>query len=212
MYLFSQSVHPAVRTHLDAQTAFMNDMSKSLFQSFQQMCDLNIQLVQTMLEETTLTSQQLLTADRQSELISAAASRAQPASEKLRAYQQHISRLAADSQVELARVAEQHVQNTSRTARALADEVARTATEETERGLRKQQETVQRFVDPFVRPGYAGNGEAKVQGSSSGSVHSSGNGSVGLQGAQGQSGPIQSGALQRDGNLAGSQAKGAHSA
>ena len=64
MYPFSQSVTPAVRTHLDAQTAFMNDMSKSLFQSFQQMCNLNIQLVQTMLEETALASQQILTADR----------------------------------------------------------------------------------------------------------------------------------------------------
>ena len=110
MYPFSQSVHPAVRSHLEAQTAFMNDMSKSLFQSFQQMCDLNIQLVQTMLEETTIASQQLLSADRQSELLSAAAARAQPTSEKLRAYQQHISRLAADAQVELARVTEQHVQ------------------------------------------------------------------------------------------------------
>lgn len=194
MYPFSQSVNPAVRTHLDAQTAFMNDMSKSFFQSFQQMCDLNIQLVQTMLEETALTGQQLLTADRQSELISAAASRAQPASEKLRAYQQHISRLAADAQVELARVTEQHVQNTSRTARALADEVARTASEETERGLRKQQETVQRFVDPFVRSGYSGNGEARSQGNASGGMH-----------AQGQSGTMQRG----DGNMAG---KSAHSA
>ena len=202
MYPFSQSVHPAVRTHLDAQTAFMNDMSKSLFQSFQQMCDLNIQLVQTMLEETTLASQQLLTADRQSELFSAAASRAQPASEKLRAYQQHISRLAADAQVELARVTEQHVQNTTRTARALADEVARTASEETERGLRKQQESVQRFVDPFAHQGFGGNGEDKAQG----------NGGVQGQGSPGQSGPIQSGSVQRgDGNPAGSQAgKGAH--
>lgn len=193
MYPFSQSVNPAVRTHLDAQTAFMNDMSKSFFQSIQQMCDLNIQLVQTMLEETALTGQQLLTADRQSELISAAASRAQPASEKLRAYQQHISRLAADAQVELARVTEQHVQNTSRTARALADEVARTASEETERGLRKQQETVQRFVDPFVRSGYSGNGEARSQTNASAGAHA----------AQGQS-------MQRgDGNMAG---KSAHSA
>ncbi|XYJ12106.1 phasin family protein [Telluria sp. B2] len=199
MYPFSQSVHPAVRTHLDAQTAFMNDMSKSLFQSFQQMCDLNIQLVQTMLEETTLASQQLLAADRQSELLSAAAARAQPTTEKLRAYQQHISRLAADAQVELARVTEQHVQNTSRTARALADEVARTATEETERGLRKQQETVQRFVDPFVRPGYSGNG------------HDRAHGDGGAQ-AQSQSGPIQSGTVQRgEGGQAGAQAgKGAH--
>lgn len=203
MYPFSQSVHPAVRNHLDAQTAFMNDMSKSLFRSFQQMCDLNIQLVQTMLEETTIASQQLLSADRQSELLSAAAARAQPTSEKLRAYQQHISRLAADAQVELARVTEQHVQNTSRTARALADEVARTATEETERGLREQQETVQRFVDPFVRTGAGGNGEAQPRGNGGAQPQSQspGNGAAGAG--------IHAG--QAPGGSAGAQAaKGAH--
>ncbi|MGJ9417427.1 phasin family protein [Massilia sp. CMS3.1] len=159
MYPFSQSITPAVRTHLDAQTAFMNDMSKSLFQSFQQMCNLNIQLVQTMLEETALASQQILTADRQSEVLSAAASRAQPATEKLRAYQQHISRVAADAQVELARVTEQHVQKTTQTARQLADEVSRNATEETQRGLRQGQDTLQRFVDPFK----TGNGHDRAQ-------------------------------------------------
>jgi len=156
MYPFPQTIAPAVRTHIDAQTAFMNDMSKSLFSSFQQMCDLNIQLVQTMLEETTLAGKQVLSADRQSELLSAATSRTQPAADKLRAYQQHIARLAADAQVELARVTEQHVQNTTRTARALADEVARDASEQTERGLRAQQETVRQFSDPFMRPGDSG--------------------------------------------------------
>ena len=153
MYPIPQTIDPAVRTHIDAQTAFLNDISKSLFSSFQHMCDLNIQLVQTMLEETTLTGKQMLATDRQSELLSAATSRTQPATEKLRAYQQHIARLAADTQVEMARVAEQHVQNTSRTARVLADEVARDAKEQTERGLRAQQETVAQFSDPFSRMG-----------------------------------------------------------
>jgi len=207
MYPFSQSVHPAVRTHLDAQTAFMNDVSKSLFQSFQQMCDLNIQLVQTMLEETTIASQQLLSADRQSELLSAAAARAQPASEKLRAYQQHISRLAADAQVELARVTEQHVQNTSRTARALADEVARTATEETERGLRKQQETVQGFVDPFVRAEATRKEDAQPRGNGEAQPQSQTQPQGGIHAGQAQGGAIQRG----DGSAAGAQAgKGAH--
>jgi phasin family protein len=193
MYPFSQSVTPAVRTHLDAQTAFMNDMSKSLFQSFQQMCNLNIQLVQTMLEETALASQQILTADRQTEVLSAAASRAQPTTEKLRAYQQHISRLAADAQVELARVTEEHVQNTTRTARQLADEVARTASEETQRGLRQGQDTLQRFVDPFE----AGNGQDR----------SRGNGGAQSAGTQGAGSGSQAGAAPRpDGNPAGSQA------
>jgi phasin family protein len=163
MYPFSQSVNPAVKTHVEAQTAYLNDMSKSVFRAFQQMCDLNIQLVQTMLEESTLASRQLLTADAQSEVLSAAASRAQPATEKLRAYQQHVSRLAADSQVEMARVTEQHAQNTARTARALADEVARTASEEAERGMRSQQEAIRRFADPFSR---SGDGATQAQGQS----------------------------------------------
>lgn len=192
MYPFSQTVTPAVRTHLDAQTAFMNDMSKSLFQSFQQMCNLNIQLVQTMLEETALASQQILTADRQTEVLSAAASRAQPATEKLRAYQQHISRVAADAQVELARVTEQHVQNTTRTARQLADEVARNASEETQRGLRQGQDTLQRFVDPFT----AGNGHdrAKGNGGAGASMQSAGAGASQGGGSQNPAGKGTQGA------------------
>ncbi len=161
MFPYSQSVTPAVRTHLDAQVSFLNDMSKSIFQSFQQLCDLNIQLTQTMLEEATQTSQQLLTADRQTDVISAAASRAQPATDKLRAYQQHISRVAADAQVQLARVTEQHVQETTRTARALADEVQRVASEETDRNMRNQQETMRKFTDPFMQNGaQRGNGSS----------------------------------------------------
>jgi phasin family protein len=162
MYPFSQSVNPAIRTHIDAQTAYLNDMSKMMFRSFQQLCDLNIQLVQTLLEEGTLAGRQLLTADGHSAMLSAAASRAQPTTEKLRAYQQHVSRLAADAQVELARVTEQHAQNTARTARAVADEVARTATEQTERGMHTQQESMRRFADPFARAGDAAAAQSQM--------------------------------------------------
>jgi phasin family protein len=153
MYPFSRTVTPALRSHIEAQNAFLNDMTKLMFRSFQRMCELNIQLVQTLLEESTSVGQRLLTADRPTDGLAAAAGCAQPITEKLRAYHQHVSRLAADTQVDLARVAEQHVQNTSRTARSLADEVARNAAEETERGLQAQQETVRRFADPFVRAG-----------------------------------------------------------
>ena len=211
MYPFSQSVTPAVRTHLDAQTAFMNDRSKSLFQSFQQMCELNIKLMQTMLEETTLASQQMITADRQTEVLSAAASRAQPAAEKLRAYQQHISRVAADAQVELTRVTEQHVQNTTRTARQLADEVARTATEETERGMRKQKETIERFTDPFAGGSHAGNGQSR-QGSSStaGATMQSASPGQGTSAGQPQSGSTQSGNVGRGEGSSSGSTKGTH--
>lgn len=166
MYPFAPSVTPAVRTHLDAQISFANDVSKSLFRSFQQLCDLNIQLAQTLLEETTLASHQAITHERPTEALSAASARAQPAADKLRAYQQHISRVAADAQVDLARVTEQHVQETSRTARALADEVQKAASEETERGIRTQQETMRSFTDPFknIGVGMRGNGDANQMG------------------------------------------------
>ena len=173
MFLFSQSVTPAVRSHLDAQVAFLNDVSKSFTRSIQNVIEANIQLSQTLLEESNIAGQKLLTTNHPTEIISAAASRAQPAAEKLRAYQQHLSRVAADSQVELARVTEQHVQETSRTARTLADEVARVATEETQNSLRTQQDSLKNFRDPFQEARanvsaqrgnlQSGNGEASAQ-------------------------------------------------
>lgn len=210
MYPFSQQVTPAVRTHLDAQMSFFNDMSKSLFRSFQQLCDLNIQLTQTMLEETAMTGQQLLTADRQTDVISAAASRAQPTTDKLRAYQQHISRVAADAQVELARVTEQHVQETTRTARALADEVARVASEETERNMRNQQETMRKFSDPFAQNGaQRGNGTemrgtASMQSGQTGSAQGS-SGGIGERETQAGSMQGTAGSTGTAGTTAGSK-------
>jgi phasin family protein len=189
MYPFPQTVAPAVKTHVDAQTAFLNDISKSWFRSIQQICDLNIQLVQTMMEETALASKHVLNADRQTEVLSAAASRAQPASDKLRAYQQHITRLAADTQVEIARVTEQHIQNTSRTARALADEVARDAKEQTERGLHAQQETLQKFADPFTRQGDGAASPSQrstgAEGAPAGQQHTPPGGQASTQGQRG---------------------------
>lgn len=153
MYPFSQSVTPAAKSHLEAQLSFFNDLSKSLFHTVQQYSDLNIQLAQTLLEETTQASQQVITAHRPTEALAAAAAHAQPTAEKLRAYQQHLSRIAADTHVDLSKVAEEHVQETSRTAKALADEVARVTSEETEKTLRSHQEAVEKFTDPFRADG-----------------------------------------------------------
>lgn len=104
MYPFSPSVTPAIRSHLDAQLSFFNDVSKSMTRTLQHMCELNMQLGQTMFEETNIASQGMLTSDHPTDAISAAAARAQPATDKLRAYQQHVSRVVADTQVDLARV------------------------------------------------------------------------------------------------------------
>ncbi len=133
MYSFSQAVAPAFRSHLDAQVSFLNDISKSLSRTFQNVCELNIQLGQTLLEEGSIASQKLLASDSASDVLTVASARAQPATDKLRAYQQHVSRIVADAQIDLARVTEQHAPLTSRTARNLADQVAQAASDENEK-------------------------------------------------------------------------------
>ena len=95
MYPYSRSVTPAAKNHLEAQLAFFNGLSKSLFQSVQQFSDLNMQLAQGLLEETTVTSQNLLTVERPEDAFQVAATSGQPAAEQLRKYQQQLSRLAA---------------------------------------------------------------------------------------------------------------------
>lgn len=149
MYPFSPAVTPAVRSHLESQVAFFNAMSQSLTRSVQQLCELNIRLGQTMLEEGNSAGQQWLTTENATDVFAIAASRAQPAADKLSSYQQHISRMMAEGQLDLARVAEQHSQVALRTARELADQVAQVAADETEKGIVKQQEIMKNFVDPF---------------------------------------------------------------
>ena len=180
---------------MEAQLSFFNDVSKSLFRTVQQYSDLNIQLAQTLLEESTTAGQHVITSHRPTEAIAAAAAHAQPAAEKLRAYQQHLSRIAADTQVDLSKVTEEHVQVTSRTAKALAEEVARVTSEETEKNLRNHQDAVEKFTDPF----FAIDGARQRGGefrSGSQSLQNGQNGTEGRESAslQGQATPAQTAA------------------
>jgi len=149
MYPYPQSVTPAVRSHIDAQAAFLNELSQTFSRSLQQAFQLNMQLGQSMLEETASSAQRMLTIERPTDALAAAASRAQPATDRLRSYQQQLSQLAAATQVDLTRVTEQHVQETSRTARALADEVSRVSVEETDKNLRQQEDSMKTSREVF---------------------------------------------------------------
>lgn len=157
MFPYSASSNPAVRSHVDSQLAWFNDLNKTLIGSFQTVCEANLKLGQSMVEETMNASQRMLSSERPLDAMGVAASHAQPAADKLRAYQQHLSRLAAEVQVDLARVTQEHSPEAARTAHALADEVTRAAKEETERSMRQQEEVLKTFRDPF-QPTDAGRG------------------------------------------------------
>lgn len=149
MFPYSPSSTPAVRSHVESQLAWFNDLNKTLSGSLQSLCEANLRLGQTMVEQSMSASQRMLSSNRPFDAMGAAASQAQPASDMLRAYQQHLSRLAAEVQVELSRATEQHGPETARTAHALADEVTRAAEEERARSRQQQEEALKTFRDPF---------------------------------------------------------------
>jgi hypothetical protein len=149
MFPYSSSIDPAVRSHVDSNVAYFNDVNRALAGSFQAVCVANLKLGQTMIEYTMSAGRRMLSSERAVDAMGVAAACAQPASDKLRAYRQHLSRLAADVQVELARVRQQHGPNTARTAHALADEATPAATEETARSTQQQAEVLKTFRDPF---------------------------------------------------------------
>lgn len=150
MYTFSQSFTPALRGHLGAQLSFADDLSRAMFRSFEKLCGLNMQACRALVEAVATTRPQRWS-DMQANLAGVAATAAKPAIEKIRAYQQDVSRLAVDAQIEMAQVMQEHSTITSRTARTLSDEVVRSAGEELERGVKNQQETLVSLAEPFMQ-------------------------------------------------------------
>lgn len=149
MMTFSQPITPAVKAHIDAQCSLWSAMSQKIFENLQKINELNVQVAKTLLEESLQATQQVMVANSPYEAFSVAAAQAQPNTEKVRAYQQHIANIAARIQVDLAKTAESHIPNTSRTAAAVADEVARKASEETEKATQRQKAAIEKLGTPI---------------------------------------------------------------
>lgn len=124
---------PTVKAHLDTQWLLLSDMSHKFIDATQKVAELNLQAAKAMLEESLSSAQQLMAARDPYEIISIAATQARPAAEKARAYQMHLTNIAAQSQVELGKTAETHAPNAARSISAVADEIARLAADEAEK-------------------------------------------------------------------------------
>lgn len=152
MFRFSQPATPAIQDFMNAQFTLYTDISERAFHGMQKIGELNIQVAQSMMEDSLKSAQQLLTTRDPYEAASIAAAQAQPAAEKWRSYQQGLTNIAASTQADIAKVAESHVPTASRTASAVADEVARTAKDQTEQAVGRQKAA----LDKSAQGGAAG--------------------------------------------------------
>lgn len=139
MYSFNQRIKPAVESHVNAQLSFFNDISQTLFQSFQKIGQLNLQLAQSLMEEGTQTGREIAAARKAEELMAATTSQAAPTAERLRAYRHSLTELTSQAQAALSDVAEQHVPETRRAAKELADVLIQVTAEESEKLLQRPQ-------------------------------------------------------------------------
>jgi phasin family protein len=149
--MFTQTITPAVKDHMDVQLSFFTDLSKKMFDTAQKVSELNLQLAQELVADMTACNQQLMSAKDPTEFASVASTQIQPCAEKLRNYQQRLSNLIANANAELTRTAETHMPEASRTAAAVADELVRTATEETEKATQRQRAVIDKMNESARR-------------------------------------------------------------
>jgi phasin family protein len=160
MFPLSQTATPAVQDYLRCQFSLVNDMSKMLFSTAQRVNELNVQVAKTVLDETIQTTREVLTAQDPLEALSVATGQMQPAAERVRAYQQHLTNIAAGAQVELTKTVESRVPETTRTAAAVADEVTRRTAEETQKAAERQRAAMERVTNPVRGSSSANKGSA----------------------------------------------------
>lgn len=151
MLLFNQQIAPSAKAHLESQFAFATEMSRQLFSAVQRINELNIQIAQATMQEALSSAREIYSSRDPYDAVSVAASQLPPAAERLRAYQQTLTDIAARTQVDLAKTAETHVPQTSRTASAVADEVARRAAEESEKAAQRQREVIEKVAKPIPK-------------------------------------------------------------
>jgi phasin family protein len=139
-----QPAAPAISDFIGAQFSLFTDLYIRLFDSAKQINELNTQAIETVLEESMDSFRVLLSANTPYEVISLSAAQAQPVTRNIRAYQQHLTSIAAGTQAELAKTAESHVSETTRAATAVADEVVRQVSEGTENMTQRRMDARER--------------------------------------------------------------------
>jgi phasin family protein len=159
MFNFSKTVSsPALKSQLESQFSLYSDVSKSIFTSIQKLNELNIQVAQTVMQETMTSAKEILGATDRHEVLAITAGQAQPAAEKIRAYHQHVQNIVAETQATLAKTVGAHMPDTTRAAEEVVREVAQKAAEETAKATQRQKEAMEKLTMPI-----RGNAERATQ-------------------------------------------------
>lgn len=153
MFNFPESsLSQALKAQLNAQFSFFTQVSDKVLESAQKINELNAQIVKQMLDESLSTAQQLLESKDTQQNISVVGGQAQPAAEKIRAYQQRVQSILVETQAGIAKIVETNMPETARAAEAVVREVAQKANEDTAKATQRQKEVMEKMSVPINPP------------------------------------------------------------
>ena len=120
--------HPALQSHLALQLDFMNEFSQKACDTLRQLGEIHLRLARQTIEGSLHSSRDMFASTDRMQLLQTALKQAQPASERLHAYQQHLFALLSGAQATFTQAAETRFPEASRSASAAAEEMMRHAT------------------------------------------------------------------------------------
>lgn len=146
---FQTTQSPALKRQMDSQFSFYSDVFKRMFDGVQKINELNIQVAQAVMDESLTRTKDLMQSTDAQDRLSISAGQVQPATEKMRAYQQHVENILAETQVGIVKAAESHLPNVAHAVEAVAQEVVQRASEETAKATQRQKAAVENLTTPI---------------------------------------------------------------
>lgn len=107
MLPFNEQFSTAAKTSIEAQLSAFLALATKTFESVEKVVDLNMTAAKASLEDTAVTTKQLLNAKDPQEFFSLSAAQTQPAVAKAIAYGRHLTSIASTAQAEFTRTAEE---------------------------------------------------------------------------------------------------------
>jgi len=127
MFAIPEQFSNATKANFESQFAIFSSLTSKAFEGMEKLVELNLTAAKASLDESSVTTRQLLAAKDPQEFFSLTAAQAQPTAEKAMSYSRQVAAIAAGTQAEFTRAAEQQIAETNRKVISLVDEVTKNA-------------------------------------------------------------------------------------
>lgn len=127
MSTIAEQFSSAAKANLEANLALFTNFTAKAFEGVEKLVELNLTAAKASFEDSSASTQKLLTAKDPQEFFSLSVAQAQPNTEKVIAYGRHFASIASATQAELTKAAEAQVAETKRKAVELIEQVSKSA-------------------------------------------------------------------------------------